>query len=285
MKLDFELEDLKDINIRYWIYTRRPVLLAVAGVILALMIVVLAITPQIQEMFSIQQDISAEEKKVASLQQKILALQQAATLPIVDKSDQINDLLPSKKPLLEILTSLNTAAGDSGVSFTNIEVAPGTISTGSAEVQQPTTNQRRASQAEATQKSRSSKLDLRVTVEGDLEQINQFLETIELMAPFSNVTGISLNERRKNNDDNQRPFEAELVLTTYYFTQPIVAAVEAPLPDIQVDEEAFISEIDSFQFPTVNQATVVRGGGLDDLFGVEGFGIETEDAESTDQPR
>jgi hypothetical protein len=275
MNLEFELNDLKDINIRYWLYTRQPILLAVGGVVIALLVIVLAIVPQIQEMFSIQQDIVAEQRKVVSLQQKILALEQAATLPIVDKSDQINDLLPSKKPLLEILTSLNTAAADAQVTFTNIEVAPGTISTGSAEVQQAAPAARRSTQTTTSEASRSNKLDLRVTVEGDLGQINQFLETIELAAPFSNVTGISLNERRRN-DTNQRPFEAELVLTTYYFTQPIVAAVEAPLPELDADEEAFIGQIDTFQFSTEVQSNVIRGGGLDDLFGVEGFGVDTE---------
>lgn len=271
INFDIELEDLKEINMRYWLNTRRPIIFAAVGVIAAVLIIFLAIIPQIQEMFSIQQDIRAEEKKVASLRQKILALEQASTLPIVEKSDQINDLLPSKKPLLEMLTSLNTAAEDAGVSFTNIEVAPGTISTESAQAQP---NQRRASGSrESSQTQRSEKLDLRVTVEGELDNINSFLETIELVAPFSNVTDLSLNERKKT-AKNLFPFEAELVITTYYFTQPIVAAVEAPLPELKDDEATFINEIDSFQFPVVTQDTVIRGGGLNDLFGVQGLSIE-----------
>lgn len=277
LKLLGQAKQLKQINLRYLWRTRQPLVLAGLIVVVSVLIVPFGIWPQVQQTLDLNTQIAAEREQLMQLQEKIAALEQSDTLSLVDQAAEINQLLPSQKPLLEMMTSLNQSAGEAGVEVTNIEVRPGTISTVSAAVSPQTTRRSSSSRRGAAPTRRAyDQLDLKVVISGSLLDISAFIETIELMAPLTNVTSISLSEA-SGREAEIRPFQAELTITTYYFSQPIAATIEAPLPEISPTAQSFIDQLSDFTFPTQNRATVIRGGGQEDLFGVDDLSpLETD---------
>lgn len=273
-QINLNAKQLKEFNLRYWLNTRRQLVLAGIFVLGSVLMVMVGIWPQIQKIFELRAEWQSEQESLARLQNKVQALERADTLQLVDQADEIDELLPSKKPLLEMLSSLSQAADEAQVTFTDIEVRPGEISTESAQPAETTTRRRSSGSTQNQTKKKFEQLDLNLTIEGELNQVSLFIERIELLAPLINVTSISLSEQRQTQDTDTLPFEAELTLTVYYFTQPIAAAIEAPLPTLDARSEAFLAELPNFTFPAVDQSTTIRGGGLDDLFNVEPLDVQ-----------
>ncbi len=65
-----------------------------------------------------------------------------------------------------------------------------------------------------------------------------------------------------------RVLEATLETRTYFFTQSIKAAVEAPLAKLTPEDQIVLSELDSFSAIELPLQTQIEGG-VDDLFQVK----------------
>lgn len=270
MSVSASAKQLQDFNYKYWLTTRRRLVLAVVLTAVALAALFFGAWPQVQQIMELRSDLRTENEQLTRLQNKLNSLTDGETLQLVSQENQINSLLPSKKPLLEMMQSLSLVADETRVSLASIEVAPGEISTGSAEV--AAGSSRRRSQTSGNAEPYRD-LDLSLVVEGELDQINAFIRQLELTAPITNVTSISLTDRQQNQADDQ-PFSAEMTITSYYFTQPLAAAIESPLPPLSVEDTEFLNQISSFSFPENDQPTTIRGGGQEDLFNVESLQIQ-----------
>lgn len=268
---------LEDVNLEHLLRTRRYFVMAVALAVVSVALLVFGIAPLAQQSWQLRSDGQKAKQKLAQLQTKVRCLEEAQTQQIVTQADNIDLLLPSKKPLLELMTGLNSEAENTGVVFTNVQLNPGSISTDSAQARSTSSNTRRSSTA-TSQKNNSGTdgLTVEVSVRGSLSQVNQFLARAEQLAPITNVTAITLNEVRDRNNTTGTTFEAEVQLTTYYFTRSIAVTVDEPCPDLKADQVEFLSELDSFVYTDPLQADEIRGGGLDDLFGVETLEIITQ---------
>ena len=131
---------------------------------------------------------------------------------------------------------------------------------------------------------------IKLTVRGSLDQINRFLELINQVAPLTNVTQTELNLGGKSvlaKLGIKTDFEADIVLETYFFTQPILSTVDSPLPEVSGQEETVITELNNFIYQSAVQPDQVFGGGLQDLFGVEElqFLESIQTGEATTSPR
>jgi Tfp pilus assembly protein PilO len=274
--------NLEKLNYRYLFRTRRYLMITILLVVIDVTLILAAIVPFIQQTFTIRAKIASETSKLQELKKKQAALEQSETLQLVQLAPQIEQLLPSHKPLLELMTGLNTQAASTGVSFSSIKVNPGSISTASAA---PAATGKPAAKpaggAGANKKPAPVKqydtLSIELLVEGSLSQINAFLTDVEKLAPLSNVTGISLSEIRVSRAQPADPniagsgliFEAQLKITTYFFTRSVAAAVDTPLPTVSREDQPFLDQLTTFIYPKTGNATSIQGGGLDDLFGVE----------------
>ncbi len=257
--------DIKDFNYRYFLIIHRQLVIASGFLLAGFLIIVFAILPQFTSLGEQQAKITKESKSVSTLQRKSLALEDAETLQIVDNADRIDSALPSKKPLLELMTSINQVSGWTNVEITNIELTPGDISTDSATQQ-------------ATRRSKSSKISnydemsVDLVISGKLGDINDFFQQVERVVPITNITKISLNELKRTGAvsyDENDVFEAELTLSSFYFTQSISAALETPLVSLGAEEAEFIQKLSTFSFPLFDEQRQIEGGGQIDLFGLD----------------
>lgn len=256
------MTSLADFNYRYYLSIRRKLIYAIGILVLSFGLVVFAVIPAIQDIFKHQATIQKKKKDVAALQAKLLTLEQAETIQVVENSDLINSALLSKKPLLELMNSLSYVSHQADIKIDSIELTPGEISTESGQIKQ--VSRSRNSDASLGYES----LNVSLVISGDLQNINQFIQTVERMIPVTDVMSITLNERQFVSAEGQKEvsYESEIDLSTYYFTKTVQAAIDTPLAKMDGSEQEFLEELKTYYYPIFNPQFKIEGGGSTDFF-------------------
>ncbi|MBT3250115.1 MAG: type 4a pilus biogenesis protein PilO [Candidatus Pacebacteria bacterium] len=264
------INNKSEINFKSLFTNRRYLLLSILSAVLSLIIVFSGITTQVNKLFDLNREISVEQDQVNVLRQKTNDLENIEAREAYDSLDLVNLILPSKKPLLELMTSLNVVAGRNDVVFVDLSLSPGKIASESAEflgVAKSSSKNKKA-QPKVSNEGYDS-LVVEAEILGEFRNVQSFFEDIERVSPLTTITSLSLDI--KSNDNIIRPsdeVQAEVVLKTYFFTQSVTSKLSSSLPDIGIKEQEIIEEISNYSFPAFNVQENIQGGGLDDLFGL-----------------
>lgn len=258
----------RQINTRYWLSTRRFALLSAALGLFGIGLVALIIVPEINNLISVQQDLTRQLEDNEKLNRKYLQLEQLPQSNIEVQMDMVNQVLPSHKPLLELLSAISETARNNQVGYSELSLNPGEVATEGATLSQDAGRTTRTTRP--GDQAGVDHLDVQLTVSGTLNDLNRFMNAIEQVAPLTTVMQISLAET-KQEDADTASFDASLELRSYYFTRNIQAAVAAPIPDVETLRADILGQLGDYRLPTILDRSEIRGGGLDDLFGVEDF--------------
>jgi Tfp pilus assembly protein PilO len=264
-----------EINFKSLIINRRYLLFSMASALVALIVIFSGITSQINNIFDLRREIKVGQEKVAVLRQKTIDLENIEAREAYKSQDLVNKILPSKKPLLELLTSLNTVASQNNVIFVDLSLSPGKIASESAEFlgEAKSSSQRKKTQPKVNLEGYDT-LVVEVEISGLFSDVQNFFLDIEKVAPLTTITSLSLDIK---SDDIIRPsdeVQAELVLSSYFFTQSVTANLSSSLPNIGIKEQEIINEVGSYALPAFSVQKQIEGGGLNDLFGLNLQGIE-----------
>lgn len=261
--------DTKDVNIRHLMDARRYLLFSVGVVLIAVLLLVLGFLPQITASQELFQKRGQESTRLKNLETKAQELEEMSSSPIVSQMYTVEKVLPSKKPLLEMLSSLNLSARESQVAITSLELTPGIISTESAAVDSSAANAKK--RISATKSKVVDTLNVDLEVEGDITAMNSFIELVEKRAPLSTITSISLRKLSRGADAptaNDR-FGATISVSSHFFAQSVTSSIESSLPKLNENQQQLLSELRSFLIPEEQIQREIQGGGLIDLFGVD----------------
>ncbi len=264
-----------EINFKSLIINRRYLLFSMVSALVALIVIFSGITSQINNIFDLRREIRVGQEKVAVLRQKTIDLENIEAREAYKSQDLVNKILPSKKPLLELLTSLNTVASQNNVIFVDLSLSPGKIASESAEFlgEAKSSSQRKKTQLKVNLEGYDT-LVVEVEISGLFSDVQNFFLDIEKVAPLTTITSLSLDIK---SDDIIRPsdeVQAELVLSSYFFTQSVTANLSSSLPNIGIKEQEIINEVGSYALPAFSVQKQIEGGGLNDLFGLNLQGIE-----------
>ncbi len=262
---------LSDFNPRYLLDSRRYLLLSVGALLVAAGLLIFGIIPQVQAALDLSAKQTAETQKLEALSKKAQELENLNSSPVAQQIQTVEKVLPSKKPLLELLTSLNFAAQESQVNISTLSLSPGSIATDSASpTKTPATKKAKRAKSAVT-----DTLDVNLTVTGQLEDINRFFETIEKRAPLTTISSMALAKKSNLVGSFAGQFEAKLTITAYYFVQSVSSAVETSLPPVTSQQQTLLEDLAGFILPTDAQQLEIQGGGLNDLFGIDQPEIDT----------
>lgn len=260
-----------DVNWKVLFSTRNYLFYALGAVVVAALIVLLGVVPQVQAIFGLRADIAQESPKLEKLRQKLVELEQIRFAPEFAQVEVVNKALPSKKPLLELLGSLQAAASVTEVLVTDVELSPGDLATTSA--QSDLTSAATPTPAPATPGVKSAadvdRLVVSMQVSGHQNQVRDFMTTLEKLTPFTTITQLGVERVQDDENPDADMVNAELTTETYFFTKSISATLEEQLPELTDTDRQVLSTISSFvanEVPTQNE---VIGGGLLDLFGAD----------------
>lgn len=258
-----DTEKKNQFNYKTFLVNRKSLATAIGLGVVAAMLVFFAIIPQFQEVVELYSQLNNEKPKLAKLQKKIVELDNIQFSPEFSQKEIVDAALPSKKPLLELLTSLNTIAEADRVSITEFTLSPGLIATSEAEIQ--------ADAKKSANKDGVDSIDLEMTVVGTFDDVGKFMLDLEKISPFTTIVQLGLSSRESGDDFTAAAsdMQAKIFTKSYFFTQSVAASVEAPLPALKEREQEVLKELAKFSNIDLPEQLEITGGGLEDLFGVD----------------
>lgn len=277
------LESKEERNIRLFLNTRRHLLLSIALIWGTVCISFFAIKPQFESIFEQRNQLKKDTTQLASMTRKLNELEQVRVSEQFKYKEKVDEVLPSKKPILELLAGLHQISQQSKISVTALKINPGEINDeATAEVitkkttpvaqEKPTTKSAGQSQTNETKSKGYNYLKMELKIKGSREGVDQFLTSIEQIAPFTSVVELTLREPKNVKDpSDQLLSEAEIALQTYYYTQTISVNVDNPLPAIGDAELRAFTTIQRFLPPNYQKPTDISSADIEDLFGISGF--------------
>lgn len=254
MKTDIDSSAVKII----WA-TRKSLVLAMMLILGGLVLVSAVVIPQFQQTMELYRDMKKEEPKLEKLKQKLASLDQIQFSPEYAQIATVEEALPSKKPLLELMVGLSQVSQDTGAVVSEFQLSPGLVATDST-------------QLSTTSKANYDQLQLDLVVEGTFKQIQDFLIGVERVSPFTTIVSMEIGNQINTNTDQfiadgeNAIFSAKLKTETYFYTQPIQSRIDSPLPVLSSNELDVLSALTSFKPTDLPEQTDIRGGGLQDLF-------------------
>lgn len=266
--MQLSLPNLNELNLNtfmIFVSTRKNVVAAGALIVTACILIFLAVG-QVSQALEVRSNVLTEQERVQQLNTKVQELEQLRVSPQLSQMEEIHRILPSHKPLLELLNNLNAVAGESGVSIVSFEISPGEIASDSTQVQENVNPRRRNADYD--------QLELELTVTGGLDQVRSFMEFIERVSPITTITRLTIDRGvqgsgRSGNDITR----ATLALNTYYYTKSISSTLASPLPQISQAEQGVFQAILDFTPPNLEEQTTVITGNNTDLFGIGGLNV------------
>lgn len=253
------MPEIQDTSFKILLATRQPLLLAM-GIVIGIAAMIFAVMiPQAREAWAQYQVIEQERPRLARYQEKVIELDNIPSSPEYAQIEIIEAALPSRKPLLELLVSLNSVSTDTNVFVSSYDLSPGLVATDSTQVQQ------------SARLQGFDSLQLNVSVTGTFSDLQNFFRRVEEVSPFTTITSLQLasqitSETGVSEDTQNQLFSAELVTETYFFTKPITVTYESPLPQITQRDREVLNALASFVPTDLPDQTQIQGGGLDDLF-------------------
>ncbi len=263
------IKNINEINWKLFWNTRKELVLAILFFIISFIMLLAGIIQQIKPITIDVTELKSKKAELAKFSEKSEQLKQLAADPNFKQSSSIDKVLPSHKPLLEILSNLNTIAYHSEVIIKNFSLNPGEIATDTTKVKKSTSNQR------------YDYLDLDFSVSGQLWKIPDFITLIEQVTPISTVTSISINRNIDENKDAQA--QADLVLRTFFFTQPIKTTITNPLPVIAAADRKIINSINELIPNNLETQENVITGNRGNLFGLQDQTVDELEKELTQE--
>lgn len=255
----------KDFNLEIFVRMRRNLVYTIGVVLFSVGLIFFAVIPQFKEAWDLRNQHMAEKPKLEKLKQKLASLENIRFAPEFAQVDLVNQALPSKKPLLDLMVSLNNISILSGAVIESFELAPGMIATDSTSLQANARNVKNQGDVDT--------LDVDMTIVGSDESVQKFLDELEKIAPFTTITKLSLGsllaEGEVNPEIDASGRKAEVSASTFFFTKPIKATVEAQLPVVEMADQLVLNQLAQLIPTDLPEQTSVAGGGLEDLFGVD----------------
>jgi Tfp pilus assembly protein PilO len=259
------LNKLDTFNLSLLISTRKHLVRAVAFGFTSIVLLILTYI-QITGVFETRKKMEVTQKKIDQLDGKASELQALKQTPEYAQAQKMNDVLPSHKPLLELLNNLNSVANQTNVSITEFKINPGEIiSEGEAE--------QKLSVKKSPTKTDYDQLNLELSILGQLDNVKQFMTLIERVSPITTITSLTIDRKATNIGNNQQLTRADLSLSTYYYTKSVSSTLSSALPKITQEERDIFQAILDFSPPEIENQTYIIGGNNTDLFGIEGLDV------------
>ena len=110
-----------------------------------------------------------------------------------------------------------------------------------------------------------------MSVKGNFGQIQDFMQLLEKIAPFTTISGFTLSDNMATASESAREFTASITTGTYFYTKPDASNLSLDVGGMSQKERDVLAQLQTFQKATMIDQTQVQGGGATDLFGVSGW--------------
>lgn len=228
--------------------------------ITSVLLLVILVYPQITHTLETRSDLSKKKESVELLKEKIVQLDQTLIQPdYVANNDVVQVALPSTKPLLEVLTSLDQVKRASTVELFDLQTRPGLLASSSGLL--------------IKKDQIAETMPLSFTIKGTFDQITQFMDLLEKVAPFTTISSFEIagggaSAQNTENPDAPEIIQVSIETETFFFNPNVKRVATSPLPKLSQENTVVIAKLAEFMTIALPEQREITGGGSEDLFGV-----------------
>ncbi|HZZ98840.1 MAG TPA: hypothetical protein VFG51_02810 [Candidatus Saccharimonadia bacterium] len=158
---------------------RRFLILSIASLIVIAILAFVVVVPRVQSILTLRDDITSQQHTLDTLQNKERFLESFKNAEFDALNEKLQRILPSTKPFLQTLASLEQLSLQENVIFAGLDVNPGEIASSSAVVSPKDAH------------SDLQKMELKMKIDGTSAQINSFINKVTTIAPALDVKAFS----------------------------------------------------------------------------------------------
>lgn len=209
----------------------RFVLLPLASGLIIVLTTTLFALPKIKTIVELKGGLGKEEAKLSRLTEKSALLEGLDEYELGKRVAMVEEALPSKKAVAEILAALSFVAEESNASLVGFDISPGKLFPETFE-----------------------EIIFKATFEGPRDEIEKILRRVNQVLPVTRVIGFNIKETKTT-----------LEIESYFSPLPkSLGKIDTPLPKISKEEEGVYRKI--AQFESFEKRLPVVPTGKEDLF-------------------
>jgi hypothetical protein len=229
-------------GLRYWYYNFRDseyYSLTLIGlvVIVSLYLLFTIIIPETSQWFSIRREVIATRQNIATLQQNINLINVMDKNVLNEQLQTASVALPPEKNFSTMLNAITNAAAISNVTLNDYSFQVGNIASGQGQ-----SGNSNYSDIPATV--------ITIVVNGNIDDLRKFINTIENSVPISEVTGID------GGGEN-------LSITLQFYQKPFPAVTfndETPIEPLTASQVNLLHSLNKWENPASLQTTQTGNG-------------------------
>ncbi len=225
------------------------------GLGLVLLVVVLGpVSTKLRERVATKKKLTTD---LGKLKTKLDVLSGIDSILIDERVKRMETVFPSKKPVVELISTLSQLSGRHGLSFGGVSLKPGSLKE---------EEETKKSKKKATTKAGLYDLKFGFKVGGDFDDILAFMNDLENIAPLMKVEQVGLSI--KSNPLFERELTmvvADINVAAFYQPPPkSLGAVSKPVELLSREDEAVLNQLVNFK--TFEAVFPVAPTGKVDLF-------------------
>ena len=236
---------------------KKIVLLVVLGIGLSWLV----FGPVVSKLRSRMADRKKLTREYTKLEEKFEALEGIDTVLIEERVKKMEEVFPSRKPVVQLMGSLSALSGEHNLGFGGVTLRPGVL--GEEVVD---TKKKKGKKQVSVFPKELKDLKFGFQVAGDFDQIVKFMIDLENLAPLMKIEEIGLTVKTN-------PFKegasvsviADIEVASYYQLPPAsLGSVSTPVKLLDREDEAYLNRL--FSFKTYEAVFPVAPTGKVDLF-------------------
>ncbi len=247
----------KDLSLEQLIRRRRYLLLAILSWVVMVMLTFSVLIPQFQQISYTRLRLNTEQQTFNQVNNKLKFLSSFDVNSFQQQEMNLNLILPSTKPFLQLLHSLKQLAVEQDVLFSGLDWNVGLVASESAVPVPLSAPQTSAKAGTVGATEALLKMPLQLKVLGTTEKLNTYFNELTKMAPVVEIDTVDLAPRFQIKEGL---YEASLKLSAYYaplFSLRGAVTGDKPLPQLTKDENEYIGKLSNYRIYVEN----ATGGG------------------------
>lgn len=210
--------------------SKRLVMFSVGIIIFVLSLVV--VRPNLSKTLQLKKNIDQDKAKLMAISDKAEKLTSFDNQEIQKRVNLLEEILPSDKPVMNLIASLQQLCQEQDLVFSGIDLKPGIVGQKESKTKTNATN--------------AQNFTISFSVEGSLPKISYFITNLEKTPPLMTIEEINLSIISQT--ESEILTKVSLTVKVYYQDLPeMIAAVDAPLPVFTQAETDVLSKLNTFK--------------------------------------
>lgn len=207
------LDQLSFASISAYLRKHRYLTVAVASWGVMIILGLSFLVPQIRLITEHANQLAIEEKKFEDLRNRVQFLTSLNRTELDTNTSLLQRVLPSVKPVIPLLSSMEQLAASAGIAVGSLEINPGKVATSGAQLSQTSTVGIQKSTVEGVYS-----LPLKLEIQGPFLSMNTFFKSLDSIVPLVNIKTIQFTALAKSvaSDPSQAQYKAILELESLF---------------------------------------------------------------------